>query len=114
MSIITNSCHNDDINNPKQMTYHKQDLTLPYIKPEEVEYTTTYKHAYREGGIRLEQEDINDKHIFHNYGQGLAEFSLAYGCSYICSKMITLKKELTKTKNVAVIGTTINALMTTL
>lgn len=39
---------------------------------------------------------------------------MAYGCSYIASKMITLKKEINKNKEVAVIGGNVNGLMTTL
>jgi hypothetical protein len=37
---------------------------------------------------------------------------LAYGCAYIVSKMITLRKEDVKTRDVAVIGNGINSLLT--
>lgn len=94
----------------------KHEISFPVLAPDNFSQksTKTSRGTYREGGIRLEAEQINDKYVYHNYGQGSSEFSLAYGCAYIVSKMITLKKEDTKTKDVAVIGNTINALMTTL
>lgn len=69
---------------------------------------------YREGGFRIEQQDVGDKHIFHNYGQGDAEYSLSYGSAYIISKIITVKQDASKIKEVAVLGHGINAFMTAL
>ena len=69
---------------------------------------------YREGGFRIDQENLLDKHIFHNYGQGDAELSLSYGSAYIASKIITVKQDASKIKEVAVMGNGINALMTSL
>lgn len=70
--------------------------------------------AYREDGFRMEHEVIEDKDIFHNYGQGDSEFSLAFGCAHILSKIMSVKKDISKIRSVAVIGSSINALFTTL
>lgn len=31
---------------------------------------SSYSSLYRESGIRLEEETIGNKQVFHNYGQG--------------------------------------------
>lgn len=94
----------------------KFDIALPIVTTDDFsnKLVKVSSSTYREGGIRLQAEQINQKYIYHNYGQGESEVSLAYGCAYIVSKMITLKKQDTKTKDIAVIGGTVNALMTAL
>ena len=87
---------------------------MPDIEPQNVigAYATLY--TYREDGLRLEYQSINDKNIFHNYGQGASELSLSFGCAYIISKTLTVRVDPTKLTDVAVIGSTINAFMTAL
>lgn len=96
------------------MKISKKDLTLPKVLPEEVKNTYTHVRPYRKGGLRLEHELINDKHIFHNYGQGGSEVCLAYGCSYISAKSIQVKVEPNKLMNVAILGSGIVGVMTAL
>lgn len=59
--------------------------------------------AYREGGFRLEREDIKDKAIYHNYGHGGGGVSLAPGCAKrIVDKF--LMEFGSKVKEVAILG----------
>ena len=55
---------------------------------------------------------INDKHIFHNYGQGGSEICLAYGCAYVCCMSLARAIESSKSNEVAVLGSGINSLIT--
>lgn len=96
------------------MNSNKEEILLPAFKAEQEYGYTEYQHVYREGGFRIEQQNLKDKYIFHNYGQGDAELSLSYGSAYIASKIITVKQDASKIKEVAVMGNGINALMTTL
>lgn len=96
------------------MNSNKQEILLPTFKADNEYQYSEYTHLYREGGFRIDQENLLDKHIFHNYGQGDAELSLSYGSAYIASKIITVKQDASKIKEVAVMGNGINALMTSL
>ena len=62
----------------------------------------------------MEEEICQNKRIYHNYGQGGAEVSLAYGCSYMIHKIFIVKNQVTTINNVAVLGSGINALFTSL
>jgi len=67
---------------------------------------------YREGGIRLEKENIDDKAIFHNYGHGGAGVTLAPGC---VEKVVSLfNQEAPERQSVSVIGAGYMGIMTAL
>lgn len=67
---------------------------------------------YREGGIRLEKENIDDKAIFHNYGHGGAGVTLAPGC---VEKVVSLfNQEDPERQSVSVIGAGYMGMMTAL
>lgn len=66
----------------------------------------------REGGIRLEKENLEGKAVFHNYGHGGAGATLAPGC---VEKVVSLfDKEEPDFRSVSVIGAGYMGLMTAL
>ena len=75
---------------------NKIKIDLPEVVPEKVSASHAFVRSYREDGIRMEYENINEKNIFHNYGQGGSEVSLSYGCAYIVTKTLTVKLDYTK------------------
>lgn len=89
-------------------------IDLPPLEPDFGIGPSCYVQSYREDGFRLEMETLCGKDIFHNYGQGGAEFSLAYGCAYMINKIMTTKKDVKKIRSVAVMGSGINAMFTAL
>lgn len=90
----------------------KELVDLPDINIDNVAYIYSQAIPYRKGGIRLEHEVINDKHIFHNYGHGAAGLSLSYGTSYMSAKSVTIHLDATTFIDCAVIGAGVNGLMT--
>jgi D-amino-acid oxidase len=90
----------------------KKDIALPVITEPLAHHT--YIRPYRSGGVRLELETINDKNIFHNYGQGGSAICMAYGCATI--SILGISRNIGQEKNVeiAVLGAGINGLMTAL
>ncbi len=50
----------------------KYEISFPVLTPDNFSQKSTkiLRGTYREGGIRLEAEQINDKYVYHNYGQG--------------------------------------------
>ena len=57
---------------------------------------------------------LENKSIYHNYGHGGAEFSMAFGSAYMTHKLFSIKNDITKVKAVAVLGSNANALFTAL
>jgi hypothetical protein len=54
---------------------------------------------------------VGNKEVFHNYGLGLSEYSLAYGCAYVVGKFLMLRYQTTRMKELAVVGSGIGALI---
>jgi hypothetical protein len=67
---------------------------------------------YREGGIRLEYENIKDKHIFHNYGHGSSGVALAYGSAFMSLKQLSVHVKDDEINKCAVIGAGLIGLLT--
>ena len=53
----------------------------PIFKKEDIQAITIGLRPFRNGGIRLDREDIKDRVFYHNYGHGGGGASLAPGCS---------------------------------
>ena len=62
--------------------------------------------------MRLEHEEINGKHIFHNYGHGSGGIALAYGSAFLATKKFDNKIDQTKQNSCAVVGSGLIALLT--
>jgi hypothetical protein len=77
--------------------------TPPKVTRESLIGYTFGIRPYREGGIRLERENIKDKVIYHNYGHGGAGVSMAPGCTRIITDLFLMECG-TKVKEVAIIG----------
>jgi hypothetical protein len=75
----------------------------PKITKENMIGFTYGMRPYREGGIRLERENIKNKVIYHNYGHGGGGASLAPGCSKMIVDLFLLEVG-DKVKEVAIIG----------
>lgn len=67
---------------------------------------------YREGGVRLEHEEIKDKHIFHNYGHGSSGVSLAYGSAFMSVKSLSVYTKDDEIHKCAVVGSGLIGLLT--
>lgn len=89
-------------------------LPLPDLSMANFLYKAKQYRPYRKGGLRLEHEVIQGKHIFHNYGHGGGGISLAYGSGYISAKSLTTYVGPSKLKNAecAVLGCGIMGLFT--
>lgn len=60
---------------------------------------------FRKGGVRIEEETIGNKIVFHNYGHGAGGVSVGYGYSTLTfNKFATKYHEAHDAKKVAVIG----------
>lgn len=70
------------------------------------------KLTFRKGGIRLEHEEINGKHIFHNYGHGSGGVALAYGTAFLSTKKFDCKIDQAKQNACAIIGSGLIGLLT--
>lgn len=69
---------------------------------------------FRKGGVRMEEEQLGDKTIFHNYGHGAGGVSVGYGYSKLTfNKMASKYHDLTD-KKVAVIGSGYMGLFTSM
>ena len=68
--------------------------------------------AYRKGGIRTQHEEINGKHIFHNYGHGSSGIGLAYGSISNSVKTIDTHISSDNPRMCAVIGSGLIAMWT--
>lgn len=67
---------------------------------------------YRKGGIRLNHEEIDGKHIFHNYGHGSSGISLAYGSAYMSVKSLYTYISVDHPIDCAIVGSGLIALLT--
>lgn len=75
----------------------------PIFKKEDIQAVTLGLRPYRNGGVRLERENIKDKVFYHNYGHGGGGASLAPGCSKMVVDMFVHDLG-NKVKKVAIIG----------
>jgi glycine/D-amino acid oxidase-like deaminating enzyme len=60
----------------------------------------------------MEHEQIEDKHVFHNYGHGSAGVALAPGSAHLTVKSLNIFYDITKHIEVAVLGAGITGLFT--
>lgn len=87
-------------------------LTGPSLTPDNLLTVVSKKIIYREGGIRLEHEEVNGKHLFHNYGHGSSGIALAYGSAFLSTKTMDSKIDPTQHSTCAVVGSGLIALLT--
>ena len=64
-----------------------QNIATPVFRAENLEKIFTKTEDYRQGGIRTEHEEINGKHIFHNYGHGSSGLALSPGTAFLMTKL---------------------------
>lgn len=92
--------------------------TIPFQLPEfsksKITKVNQYTAPYRKEGIRIEHEFVNSKHLIHNYGHGNSGITLAYGAAFIAIKSMMIKIDNNKATNVAVLGSGITAIMTSI
>ena len=91
-------------------------ITLPYCVPkqEAIVAVSAGLRPYREGGIRIEKEIRGGKTFYHDYGHGGGGISLAYGCAQHVVKTMFLPQGVSKEEPVAVLGSGIIGLTTSL
>jgi D-amino-acid oxidase len=88
---------------------YNTDIEFPELKDEDIITYYAQLRPYREGGIRIERENLHGKHVIHNYGHGGAGISLAPSCSL---EAVKLALDLIKPNNpIAIIGSGISGLM---
>ena len=95
------------LNNPKTINFNMPEISKCTIKS-----IKSYVVPYRREGMKIVHENINGKHIIHNYGQGSSGVILAYGSAYIAIKALMIKVDINKSVDVAIIGGGINGIMT--
>lgn len=71
---------------------------------EDVHLSTAGLRPYRKGGIRLEEENIRNKTVFHNYGHGGAGVSMSYGCAMLATIRMMSRFPTKYSPNVAILG----------
>lgn len=89
-------------------------ISLPHLTEESLVKVQTVTHTIREGGPVLKHEEINNKHIIHNYGLGAAAVPLAYGAATMACRCFAVTYDHHFTAQTAVIGSGVLGLMTAL
>ena len=97
---------------PNQTETQQATLKAPIFNSKTLETVMTKVRSYREGGIRLEHQILNGKHIFHNYGHGSSEATLAYGSATLAVRSLSSKVEKNKPMKCGIIGGDLAGLMT--
>lgn len=94
---------------PKQSTTLLQSPDLTNCRLEAV---FAKVRPFREGGIRLDHEEVKGKHIFHNYGHGSSGVALAYGSAFMSIKSISTYAKEEDVHTCAVIGSGLIGMLT--
>lgn len=97
-----------------QTTIQPTIISAPTFSQENIVSVVSKAQPYRKGGIRLEHEEINGKHLFHNYGHGTSGISLAYGSAFMSVKSIYTFLNVDHPIDCAVVGSGLIAMLTAL
>lgn len=97
-----------------ETTTEQTTLTTPTLTQDNLTCVVSKTQGYRKGGIRLEHEEVNGKHVFHNYGHGTSGISLAYGSSFMSVKSIYTFVNVDHPIDCAVVGSGLIGMLTAL
>lgn len=61
---------------------------LPHVRTDMIRETYAGLRPYRAGSIRVESENVNGKHLVHNYGHGGASLTLCWGSARIALEQV--------------------------
>ena len=98
----------------QQSQSHPEVISLPHLTEDTLVKVQTVTHTFREGGPLLKHEEINNKHIFHNYGLGASAVPLAYGAATMACRSFAVFYDHHFDAQTAVIGSGVMGLMTAL
>ncbi|WP_114751022.1 FAD-dependent oxidoreductase [Pleomorphovibrio marinus] len=87
---------------PNSSAYVSNPKKLPKVKvsKDRIIKETVGLRPFRQGGPRIEKQELGSKTIVHNYGHGGSGWSLSWGTALIASELV----DETKTTKVAVMG----------
>lgn len=90
-------------------------LVAPVLTEDRIIGLKSGLRPFRKGGVRLEEETIGNKSIFHNYGHGAGGVSVGYGyCTLAFNKFSSKYHDCPQSKDVAIIGSGYMGLFTAL
>jgi D-amino-acid oxidase len=61
---------------------------LPHLDLDSVRGSYAGLRPYREGGVRLEAEEVGNKKVIHNYGHGGSGITLSWGSAKLALDLI--------------------------